>query len=227
STYTFSAISTGSGQTAILCAGQGSVVFNAGNGSYAASGISGLLSDQGVTRIDALIVSSYRNADCAGVESLLSMCSATAVYLPAPGTDEEQAIFNALSEAAEAGGGSAEALSEDRSIPYHGLTLDIYVNHSDDADNGRLTLFALGALQSENLGRLLVTHGVHGASFLALGSYYSDRPLPGIFRMLAVDHAVLSPYASADERALALLSEAGAQALVTARRGSVSLRVPR
>ena len=236
STYTFSAIYTGSGQTAILCAGQGSIVFNAGNGGYAASGISGLLSDQGVTRIDVLIVSSYRNADCAGAESLLSMCSAAAVYLPAPETDEEQAMFNALSEAAEVGGGSAEALSEDRSIPYHGLTLDIYVNHSDDADSGRLTLYAhggansllaLGALQSENLGRLLVTHDVHGASFLALGSYYSDRPLPGIFRMLAVDHAVLSPYASADERALALLSEAGAQALVTARRGSVSLRVPR
>lgn len=231
-----SVVSTGAGQSAVLCCGGRAAVFNCGGrNAYTLSGLTGVLEENGVRRLEVLVLSSYRSADCANVQTLLKTYPADRLCLPVPADDDQRAVYEDLCALAEACGAAVETLDTDRHIESEAWMLDIYVNQSEDPDAGRLVmlaecahtrLLALGALRSENLGRLLTEKGVRQAQLIALGDGFSQGWPPGALRRLHADYAVASPYGEADSAQAWAFSRGGTQLVSAGRLGSFTLRVP-
>lgn len=236
-TASFAVISTVSGQSAVVCQGSSCIVFNCGGSSeYAVSGIDAFLWENGRREVDILAVSSYRRADSANVPWMLENYHVAALYLPEPKSAQDLERYTLFVQAAQQTGTQTAMLTQDLCQTLDGMDINIYVNHSDDADDGRLLLsaetagqrfVALGAIQAENLGKMLERARLGHADILALGDYYSGRALPGAITALAPDYAVISVYSEVDTDLIHTLSRIGTQVVTTQRQGSFTARLPR
>mgnify|MGYP004666737549 CR=1 FL=1 len=236
-TAIFAVVSTVTGQSAVVCQADTCLLFNCGGSNeYAVSGIEAFLWENGRQEIDMLVISSYRRADSANVPWALENYHIGMVYLPEPKNEQDMHSCALFMQAAQQAGTQAAVLTEDLHLDLEGIGVDIYVNHSDDRDNGRLLLsaqaagqrlVALGAIQAENLGRMLSQAPFAHADILALGDYYSSRALPGAVMALAPDCAVISAYYEIDTDLIYTLSRAGAQVITTQRQGRFEVRLPR
>ncbi len=235
-TVSFAVVSTVTGQSVVACRNGNCLVFNCGgSGEYAVSGIDNFLWENGERRVDILVISSYRRADSANIPWMLENYAVTALYLPEPKDEEDMQRYTQFVELAQETDTQSVVLSEDLKLSVDGMDIGIYVNHSDDADDGRLLLslqsagnklIALGAIQAENLGRMLNQAQLTHADILALGDYYSSRALPGSVTALGADYAVLSAYYEVDTDLVHTLSSAGTQVITTQRQGRFAMQLP-